>query len=689
MNKELFTKKTGTRNIPIAHPLTPRPMNRPISDKDISIIQQIDPSLLLDRFEPEILWPDKFRFCGIKEGCWEIEFSPKTKYLPHYRFPSTRYRGTMRVERNGIAHTISGDLYKFREYVFALEKQGIPVRVANKWQNLTYHPEQLPFKRFFPKKKKCPTYARDKYHSYLEGSSILYTTITASDKCSYTLNFDQWYYTHPSSGFDGDFGTTADRSIRMELNEVSSNILTGTVYEGNTNLGSIKLWWRSKYFRKAYLEIFTLDGAEHPPTSVPDGSGGTESFETIFATAGCKLQVTRNTTKVPLPTSLSGTDIDECWSWDDLHDLMDSTPGYDNSELDKKWRVFLMTVPAKLGCSRGVVFDQTTGDVNDIDREGSATFSHDGFNLGSSSNYGAAEDELMKDWPRAFLRSAAHEVGHAFNQYHQSSQNSIMCPTPSVADALAASGDTFPDDIDLAFNDTVRHKLIHQPDPAIRPGAMDWATAFNIPEADDINFYDAEDLELEVKTNKGNISIGEPIDLSWKLTNKMPTAVNIPGSIGPDQHTTRVSVSKPNGDVLYMRLPLEAHDHGHEPKPLSAGKSISADSRIFWARRGFAFEQPGRHDINVVLIWEDGGVYFAVESSTEVWVNYPVSDRDNEIAALMMNDEVGRFILTGNKKRFAGGAKRVEEVIQKHKNHEVSKTMTRIFGKRTYGKISK
>ena len=130
-------------------------------------------------------------------------------------------------------------------------------------------------------------------------------------------------------------------------------------------------------------------------------------------------------------------------------------------------------------------------------------------------------------------------------------------------------------------------------------------------------------------------------------------------------------------------LPLEAHDQGHEPQPLAAGKSVSSESRIFWARRGFAFEQPGRHEVNVVLVWEDDGAYFAVESSAEVWVNYPISERDNEIASLMMNDEVGRFVLTSNTKRFAGGARRINEVIKKHKAHAVSKTLTQILRKRS------
>jgi len=681
MNKELFARKTGTRHIPISQPLIPQPMSRAGAIDEQTIIQKVNTEQILEHFEFEKLWP--YKFCGIKAGCWEIEFTPKTKAYPIFNHQQTRYKGTLRVERDGHAHTISGDLYKFRQYLFELEKIGIPVKATYKWQNAIYRNELGSFSRYIPKKKKCPVHPRNKYHSYLEGTNILYSYFSRSEKCSFTLDFDQWYYTHPASGFDGDFNGTADRSIRMEITEVTSTNFIGTVYIGTTKIGDVKLWWRSSSFRKAHLEIFTLEGAEHPPTTVADGNGGTESFETIFETAGWNLHVTRNTTKVPLPASLSGTDINECWDWDDLHDIMDSTPGYDNSELEKKWRVFLVSVPATLGCSRGVVFDQTTGDTNSIDREGSATYSHDGFNASHSSNFGAAEDEMMKDWPRGFLRSAAHEVGHAFNQYHQPQQNSIMCPTPSVADAIAASGETFPEDIDLSFNDTVRHKLIHQPDPAIRPGAMDWSAAFGVPEADDVNFYDSHDLELKVKTNKGNINIGEPIEVSWTITNKMTEAVRIPGNIGPDQHTTRVSVSKPNGDILHMRLPLDAHDEGHNPLPLAAGKSTSSETMLFWSRKGFAFEQPGRHEVNVILIWEDSGVFFAVESSTEVWVNYPISERDNEIAALMMNDDVGRFILTGNQKRFPKGMERVKEAISKHKNHDVSKTMIRLLDKKT------
>jgi hypothetical protein len=672
-NAELFRLKTGARNIPVAQSLLPRPSQLPPApDLPDFPRELIDPSEL-ERFDPGFRIPGPIKFCGLKEGCWELVYSPKQFAAPSASLFKTRYKGTMRVERNGFDHTISGDLYRFLEYAFPLERLQIPLRVTRKWQNDVFGVR--PFNRRPFIRRKCPIYARNKYHSYLECKEISYQAATFQSQCRFTLEFDQWNYTHPASGFDGDFAASPDRSVRMEIAEVSDTHFTGKLFEGAIELGSVSLQWRSKYFRTAHLEIFTLEGAEHPPASVPDGSGGSESFETIFETAGWQLVVERNEDKIPLPASLAGTDINQCWALPDLHEVMTSTPGYNNAELDSKWRVFLISVPARLGCSRGVVFDQGAGDTNALDREGSATFSHDGFN--NSSNYGAVEGELMKDWPRGFLRSAAHEVGHAFNQYHQPTQNSIMCPTPSVAAALASSGETFPDDISLAFNETVRHRLIHLPDPAVRPGAMDWATAFNVPSADDINFYDSEDLQLKVKVSKSRVCIGEPVDIAWSLENHTDVALTVAGAIDGDQHSTRISVTKPNGDIVPVRLPLDAHDDSHELVSLPAGKSIAAKANLFWSRKGFAFDQPGKHVVTITVIWEDNGIQFAAQGEDELWVNYPVTERDNDIAASMLQEDVGRLLLTGNIRQNPEGLKRIESVMAKHEKHEVSEVLAR------------
>ena len=51
--------------------------------------------------------------------------------------------------------------------------------------------------------------------------------------------------------------------------------------------------------------------------------------------------------------------------------------------------------------------------------DGAATYSHDGYPASESGHYDTAADQPQRNVPRAFLRSATHEVGHAFNQIHQ------------------------------------------------------------------------------------------------------------------------------------------------------------------------------------------------------------------------------------------------------------------------------
>ena len=62
----------------------------------------------------------------------------------------------------------------------------------------------------------------------------------------------------------------------------------GRLFEGGVDKGSVTLAWVSKFFRRATLEIDTLTGAVRP-APVPDGAGGTEFFDTVFAKIGWQL----------------------------------------------------------------------------------------------------------------------------------------------------------------------------------------------------------------------------------------------------------------------------------------------------------------------------------------------------------------------------------------------------------------
>jgi len=105
------------------------------------------------------------------------------------------------------------------------------------------------------------------------------------------------------------------------------------------------------------------------------------------------------------------------------------------TNLDAEWRVHMIVVPAKLGCSRGIMYDQIG-----LPREGCASFSDDGYPATDSTNFGLAGNRKQRDIPRAFLRTATQEWTHTLNPIHQeqetSADNSIMTTTPSVADVF-------------------------------------------------------------------------------------------------------------------------------------------------------------------------------------------------------------------------------------------------------------
>ena len=662
-----FDRRIGRMTIPTADPI-PRETTR-----------------LLERELPDLeVLAGPYKICSFtpKEGCYSLTFKPTRRFAT--LFP-TVYKGTLRLETIGSEVVVSADLYRFQT-TFPLKFYPIPQKYQQRWANLTIDREFTSIgtvaREFepvgeltLPKVKAIPLYPRDKYFSYLQGVSINLTTIAYQfQPCTFSIAFDEFYYQHPATGFDGSFPTTPDRRLRMVLAESgTADLYEGDLYEGSTLLGSVELCWISSFFRRAELVIHRLEGAEIPQ-AVPHPSGsGTEDFGTIFATAGWHLSVTRNDDAIALPGSLTGNqDPNDCWDSDNSHDLMDSLPGYAPADLDTRWRAHLVAIPADLGCARGRMFDTGVGDVNDIAREGAVTHSHDGYPAGDGVPYGTAMDDLQKDHPRAFLRSAAHEVGHTFNQIHQDLEagidNSIMTTTPDVANVLGGAGDDFPDDIDLSFNATVRRHLIHLPDPAVRPGAIDFfGNAVVAPEAD-ANFFDGDDLELEIEVKK-SLKLGEPAHVEWRLTNHSHDPLPVPVLIDWDHQVARISVTRPDGSIRFMPSFTGKTCTRTQIVSLEPGEGRGAEAVLFWGKNGFAFDTPGQYRIDVILLWHVERLVVGAKGFTHVWIEFPVSQEENDVAALMLDEEVGKLIQSRRQDRYKGAADRTARVLSAYPKH--------------------
>jgi hypothetical protein len=609
------------------------------------------PSSLPITAQPSVVSP----FCRInlREGCYRITYQPKAS--------TSVFHGSMRVER-GRKTVISGDLYRFLNPVIGLPATvAAAASVAERPGPATIFQLPLPI----------PVYPRNKYYSYLKVTNIQLPPPIVADpltinpslpgpigptNCQFTLTAEEYVYTQPPPGqFNGAFPPPpGSRTVKIVLRNAAappgytSVYFEGFLFQGNVEKGTFKMGWVSPFFRRATVEVDTLQGAV-PPAAVPSITGtGTEDFKTVFKTAGWDLNVIFDQTNIPVP---AGVNAKDCWTPANLHALMmaNRKPGTD---LDVNWHFHLIVVPAKLGCSRGVMYDMI-----DVPREGSASFSDDGYPTSDSSNFGAAANKKQRDVPRAYLRSASHELGHGFNQIHQEQEggadNSIMTTTPSVADVLAGpttgQPGVFPDQINLGFNDHVRHHLIHFPDPTVRPGGMTFGSGHSstVPSADqDRHYFSHEDLSLGVAADQRQIALGEPLLLKWKLTNVSDGPIPVPNNLTTEALYAKVTVVNPLGAVKPMP-PFVILCEAASIENLAPGDSVSAETRVYWSSRGFAFERAGRHIIEVDIAWSISGVPFGVRERTDVWVDYPQSQTDNDAAATLMHPEVGMYVALG------------------------------------------
>jgi hypothetical protein len=588
---------------------------------------------------------------NLRSGCYRITFRPTHSILVFY--------GTMRVDDEGGHTTISGDLYRYLRFPFPSPAVGSTSagRVA------AIQPEAAGPRTLVPRPFDIPIYPRNRYYSYLRVTNVQRPPALSFKPCRLTLTAEEYVYTHPTAGsFDGTFpAAPGSRTVSIVLEKkpappgFTSSYFAGTLYENGVPKGSFTMGWVSELFRKATLEIDTLTGAVVPQAV------GAEDFQNVFAAAGWDLTVIRDQTNVAVP---AGVNPNACWSSADLHALM-TTVRNPATNLDTEWRMHLLVVPATMGCGRGVMYDQIG-----VPREGVASFCDDGYPDDQSNNFGTAANQMQRNVPRAFLRSACHEVGHGFNQIHQEQEagadNSIMTTTPSVADVLGdmATGDpgVFPDQINLRFNEHVRHHLVHFPDPVVRPGGMSFGSGHSssVPEADRY-YFEPDELELTLALGESHLELGEPLELSWTVVNKSRRSLPVPSDIGVKAQHAFITVTDARGRARLMPSFVIQTDHV-AIRSLEPDDHLSADTRLFWSSRGFAFEEPGKYTVEVRIVWTSDGVPLGAQASADVWVNYPRTATDNEAAATLLHPEVGKYVALGGGDHLVEAAQRIRQV---------------------------
>jgi hypothetical protein len=182
-----------------------------------------------------------------------------------------------------------------------------------------------------------------------------------------------------------------------------------------------------------------------------------------------------------------------------------------------------------------------------------------------------------------------------------------------------------------------------------------------VPEVDR-QYFPAQELELRLEPEHTQIDLGEPLQLGWTLANRSHAPIPVPSDIRVEAQHAVIAVTDPRGISRVMRSFVIQTDQANI-EPLDPGEELRAETRVFWSSRGFAFETPGKHILELRIGWTYRGVPFGVRASTDIWVNYPQSAADNDAAATLLHPEVGKYVALGGAPHLTEAVSRLESVV--------------------------
>jgi hypothetical protein len=137
----------------------------------------------------------------------------------------------------------------------------------------------------------------------------------------------------------------------------------------------------------------------------------------------------------------------------------------------------------------------------------------------------------------------------------------------------------------------------------------------------------------------------------------------------------RINSTDPTGKITFMRPANIASCPHIELTTLQPGRSISGETVVYWGRDGFMFESPGRHLLEVIVLWDIAGMPIGAAATRDIFVNHPVSQADNDVAALLLNPEVGKAVASRRAWAFKTGVERIQRAATIAKSHPAAKAV--------------
>ena len=423
----------------------------------------------------------------------------------------------------------------------------------------------------------------------------------------------------------------------------------------------------SRAFRTVRLEQDSTAGVtpfvSYNTGSLPSG-GPTRvlSVNTAYNEAGVEMLNAGVTNVVPMV--IAGADAK--WSNAELHTAM--VNHFSIFAEKPMWDVWLLhAYEHELGAGLyGIMFDQTG-----LQRQGCAVF---------YKGIGGATNEQK----RLQLYTTVHELGHCFNLLHSWQKSLASPPKPNIPNSFswmnypwgfpagpAAYWNGFPFQFDPVEVAHIRHGYRSN----VIMGGNPFATGSSLEDTARIfedNIESNANLELELEAKQSYL-LGEPVLLETKLKTTSTKNKKVISSIHANFGFITIGIKKPGG-ALIVYEPIAEMCMAPESVILNGitNPGVYQSSYIGFGKDGFIFDNPGIYQIRAVYYDEDGSRI--VSNTLSLRVKSPFNAKDDEIAELLLNEEVGYlFAFMGSDAPYLQkGNDALDLVTEKHSDHPLA-----------------
>jgi hypothetical protein len=284
---------------------------------------------------------------------------------------------------------------------------------------------------------------------------------------------------------------------------------------------------------------------------------------------------------------------------------------------------------------------------------------------------------------RMQLYTCIHELGHCFNLAHTWQKSYATPPKPHISDSLSwmnypqfypGGHSAFWNAFSFQFDPVEVTHLRH----GFRPNLIRSRNPFSQGALPDIGVLFEENVEnnssLILKLEaKQSYHLGEPVFLETQLRTTSMINQQVNSNLHADFGFVTIGIKKPGGEVLVYE-PIAEMDADPKYAVLNASQpAVYQSSYIGFGRSGFIFDQVGTYRLRAVYYHRDGSRI--ISDTLTLRVNNPVTADDNEIANIMLNNDVGYLLsFSGSDAPYLQKANDSLDVLltEKYKDHPLA-----------------